>query len=670
MPSNVLRLDSPRWVPNCPLVFLCLVLFTSVLRSQDSESLVELEQAAQRAAANKASACVVQIETFGGLERVGEEVISDGPTTGTILTADGWIISSMYSFRQNPSSILVNLPGDERIAARLVATDFARELVLLKVDVERELPFAQSSRLDLSSEDVGSLVVGLGKIYSRTDATQSVGILSAVGRAYGRAVQTDAKISPVNYGGPLVDLEGRVIGILTPISPGTFFEGNSAELYDSGIGFAVPLKHILPRLERLQAGEDIKPGKLGIIPSSQNELAGPVVIVGALPGSAAARAGLMAGDVILSANGQPVEIFGNLRHAIASVDAGEELNLSVLRDSKQLDNLRCELTESIPIYRRRYLGFRLESPTSPASEPAEGEQVTDSAAFQVLSVDEGSPAAKAGLRTGMQLTELDGAELTSTDEIRKLIAVAELDRPIVLTARDGKEKSELKIVPAIWPDEIAAELKARLPADESDNCSQIDIRLGDLPNKITALVPPKAAELELGLLVLYPEPGKIDVELVETQWSDFCKNNGWIIVAVQSADPKRWSMEEIETAERVLGRMQASYNISPSRLAVGGLGIGGRVALVAGSMLRDRISGVLTIGTDLKRLNVRRDHMPLQSLDYLLVANEEGAEAAAEKLRSRGYSAISLNEPALEPARWATLPQAAIEGWLEGLSRF
>ncbi len=135
---------------------LLMCLLASTAQAQDAEKLLADEQAAFRRAAGAAAQAVVQIETFGGLERVGREIISDGPTTGTIVHKDGWIISSMYSFRQQPSSILVALPDGSRAAARIVARDHSRELVLLKVEAKSELPTALPCPPKKSSLDNGS----------------------------------------------------------------------------------------------------------------------------------------------------------------------------------------------------------------------------------------------------------------------------------------------------------------------------------------------------------------------------------------------------------------------------------------------------------------------------------------------------------------------------------
>ncbi len=97
----------------------------------------------------------------------------------------------------------------------------------------------------------------------------SVGILSALDRIWGKAMQTDAKVSPTNYGGPLIDLYGRVQGVLVPASPRAEGETAGFEWYDSGIGFAIPLEDVNRVLPRMLKGTketpvNLKRGLLGI----------------------------------------------------------------------------------------------------------------------------------------------------------------------------------------------------------------------------------------------------------------------------------------------------------------------------------------------------------------------------------------------------------------------
>jgi serine protease Do len=109
----------------------------------------------------------------------------------------------------------------------------------LKIEGVRNLPvpvFADPAHLR-----IGQYAVAIGFGYGGDEPAISAGIVSALNRLAGRAVQTDAKLSPANYGGPLIDIEGRVIGINVPLSPKTDETLGGTEWYDSGIGFAVPI---------------------------------------------------------------------------------------------------------------------------------------------------------------------------------------------------------------------------------------------------------------------------------------------------------------------------------------------------------------------------------------------------------------------------------------------
>ncbi len=636
------------------LVFALAVLGShSAARGQSTADLLQQEEAAFQSAADAAAPCVVQIETFGGLERVGDELVADGPTTGTIVDSQGWIISTLYNFRQQPASILVTLPDGQRSAARVVARDYSRELALLKVDVPNELPAAVPA--DPQRIAVGSWTVALGKTYDKAVVSQSVGIISALGRAYGRAIQTDAKVSPINYGGPLIDLHGQVIGVLAPISPGTFFEGDSSELYDSGIGFAIPLEDILERLPRMQQGNDIQPGKLGVVSSDQNEFSGPVVLTGAAPGSPAAKAGVQAGDVLIEALGKPIHLLAELRHALAQVDAGQEFPFVIRRGGNRLE-LKCELAAEIPVYRRRYLGLQLAQ---------------DETGLKILGIEADSPAAQSDLHVGDQLLACNGQPIRSKLDLAKILAVAELDVPLELGLEDGNDQAKsVRILATTWPESLPEQVPApRAGVDASAPVEILDVTLGDVPNQAFALVPPPADSPALGLLVLFPEPGAVDREKAKLVWQDFCRNQGWLVVVIASANPRAWSMEEVELASRVIGRMDQAYQLDKTRCVLGGLGIGGRLALLAATDQRQRVSGALTIGTSLDRFAIRRANAPSQSVDFLLVGEPPKLESVATQLKENGYAANVVPAGQLELQKWETLPIESISAWLAGLGR-
>ena len=262
----------------------CLALGAAAL-SQDSES---VQAQAIKAAVQKVAPSVVQIQTSGGLdvieatEMIGSGLrLGEGPTTGVIVSADGYIISSAYNFASKPTEIFVSVPGrKDRYVAKNVATDTTRMLTLLKIETD---PLPVPAATPKKEFRVGQWALAVGRTWSAADSppSVSVGIISALDRIWGKAIQTDAKVSPVNYGGPIVDIQGRVLGILVPASPRAQDETTGHEWYDSGIGFAVPFEDILAVLPRLKLGKNLQRGYLGFMPKS-GDIYGETPVIGAV----------------------------------------------------------------------------------------------------------------------------------------------------------------------------------------------------------------------------------------------------------------------------------------------------------------------------------------------------------------------------------------------------
>src|SRR5439155_13906927 len=186
-----------------------------------------------------------------------------------------------------PSSIIIAVPGQkERLVATVVATDQTRMLTLLKVQANG---FPVPAAAPKSGIRIGHTAIAVGRTLAANidqPPSVSVGIISALQRIWGKALQTDAKVSPTNYGGPLVDLTGRVQGVLVPASPRAEGETAGVEWYDSGIGFAVPLEDVNAVLDRLKQGKDLKKGLLmGLTLEGGNEFGTEPVVTGVAQGS-------------------------------------------------------------------------------------------------------------------------------------------------------------------------------------------------------------------------------------------------------------------------------------------------------------------------------------------------------------------------------------------------
>jgi len=208
-------------------------------------------------------------------------------------------------------------------------------LALLKINAEN-LPVP--ARAEAGSLRPGQWTLAAGWGYGGALPCVTVGILSALRRMDGRAVQTDAKISPANYGGPLFDVEGRLIGVCAPLGPGED-ELAGVEWYDSGIGFAVRCDFVDRRIERLKRGEILRRGLLGVNldvretavgEASLEEGASGLRILGE-PRGPAAEAGLQTGDVVTRIDGMPTPRIVDFKRAVALKAAGDEIKVEYIR---------------------------------------------------------------------------------------------------------------------------------------------------------------------------------------------------------------------------------------------------------------------------------------------------------------------------------------------------
>ncbi len=153
------------WLPLNLSVFFAAI----ALRAADVQ---QLEEMAMRAAVEAVAPAVVRIETFGGLQRVGRVLVGSGPTTGLIVSEDGFIVSSAFNFVQKPTSILVTLDNGTRAPATIVARDHSRMLVLLKVRTDEKLFVPPEVARD--QVHVGQWALAVGRTLEGGDTSVSV----------------------------------------------------------------------------------------------------------------------------------------------------------------------------------------------------------------------------------------------------------------------------------------------------------------------------------------------------------------------------------------------------------------------------------------------------------------------------------------------------------------
>ncbi|MEX2174433.1 MAG: PDZ domain-containing protein [Pirellulaceae bacterium] len=603
----------------------CWLALAALLPAQDD--LAGLEEQAMRAAVATVAPSVVKIETIGGLERVGEVLIGTGPTTGLIVSPDGYIVSSAFNFIQQPTSILVSLPGGHRAAAQIVARDHSRMLVLLKVDAPQALPVPVAAPRDEMS--VGQWAIAVGRTYDQPVPNLSVGILSALNRVWGKAIQTDAKISPANYGGPLVDIRGRVLGVLVPLSPqGQASEVAGAEWYNSGIGFAVPLAEINARLDVLKAGKDLHPGLLGISLKPGDIYSLPAEIAASQPGSPAYKAGLKAGDTIVEIDDKKIARQAQLKHVLGTHYAGDKVQLVLTRGETRVE-ATVELTDKLLPYRHPFLGIL---PLRDASE----------AGVAVRYVYPESSAAQAGVHPGDRIVALAGAPLADATTLRTAIANVEPQAKVTLEVVRGEQKISLEVQPTHLPTQITGELPPAIASPptalaEKPAVGLIEIKLPEETSECLAYVPQGYhPQIPHGLVVVLHAPGPIDRAAFESRWKETCNKHGLIALAPVSAKADKWEPTEATFIRKSLDDVLARYNVDPARIVTYGYQAGGSMAFLVGFANPDRVRGIVAVDAAPPARTKMPDNDPINRVALLVAtAEKSGATGAIKRVVAR-----------------------------------
>jgi serine protease Do len=603
-----------------PLITLLLLVATAPLKADDS--IEAREEQAMRDAVAKAAPAVVRIETVGGLERVGKVRVGHGPTTGLIVSEDGYVISSAFNFASKPASILVTLPGDRRVPAEIVARDHSRMLVLLKVKTDEKLPLPVAA--PPSEIQVGQWAIALGRTFAGDKTNVSVGIVSALDRVFGKAVQTDAKISPANYGGPLIDIQGRVLGVLVPMSAqgkgGSEVAG--VELYDGGIGFAVPLTGILDKLDQLKQGEDLHAGLLGISMKKGDPFGSPAEIALVPPGTPAAKAGLLAGDKVIGLDGRPIATQMQLKLAVGPRYAGETVQVTVARKDEQ-KLFKLELVDKIEPFSHAFLGILPERI---------GPGVT------VRYVYPNSPAAKAGVQMGDVISEINGKKVASTLEVLDVLSgFLPGDTVPVAVDRDG-ERIELSLDTAALPTEVIADLpEIKRPADEEQQPIEKGLReekLAEFKNVCQLYAPTNyRADVPSALLVWLHGPGGVDADAMLKRWQAHCDEHAILLAMPAAADENKWDRTEAEYLEELIASLADKYAVDPARTVVLGNQGGGEMAYKLGFENRTLIGGVAVVDAALPGLGRIPSNEPAERL-AIFSAHAKEAPAASKIERS------------------------------------
>jgi len=645
------------------LFALLFVVAAQNARAQDD--LLAAEEQSLRSAVERVAPGVVRIETVGGLERVGKVLVGTGPTTGLVVSEDGYVISSAFNFIQQPSSILVTLPSGKRASAKIAARDQSRMLVLLKVDTEEKLVVPQA--VPRSEMRVGQWAVALGRTFEQTEPSISTGVVSALNRIWGKALQTDAKISPSNYGGPLVDIRGRVFGVLVPLSPQQTGELAGAEWYDSGIGFAVPLEDIFAHLETLKAGKDLHPGLLGVSLKQGDIYSLAAEVAAAPPNSPANKAGVKPGDVIVELDGKPVTRQAELRHALGPHYAGGQVKLVLKRGDERVE-ATIELAEKLEPYAHPFLGLL---------PMRDGEKGANSVVIR--HVFPGSPAAEAGVKAGDKLVAIADKSATDAAGWQEVVAGLDPKEKVKLKLQRGEETLELEFTPSVLPTDIPAELPAAVARElaapaEPATTGLVELKLPEEKNEIWAVVPENYhAEVPHALVVWLHGMDGPDKDKLLARWKDLAAKHQLIVVAPSSGEGKKWEATESDLVRKVIDDALGRYNIDRTRVVAFGEQAGGTMAWLVGLQQQERVRGIAATDSIPPPRVKLPDNDPVRRLAIYTAVAEKSPLAAVMKVltgRLEGMKfPVTKRELGEKPRDLTPKETAELARWIDQLDR-
>jgi serine protease Do len=368
------------------------------------------------------------------------EVPTRGMGSGFIISKDGLILTNAHVVDE-AQEVTVKLSDRREYKAKVLGSDPATDVAVLKIDA-KDLPVVSLG--NTTNLGVGDYVLAIGSPFG-FEQSATAGIVSATGRSlpgdgYVPFIQTDVAVNPGNSGGPLFDTAGNVVGI-------------NSQIYSrsggyQGVSFAIPIDVALRVKDQIVATGKVAHARLGVSIQELNQslaesfkLKRPdgALVSSVAPGSAAAKAGLEPGDVILGFNAKPVERSGDLPALVGTMKPGDKATLEVWRGGKKIE-LPVVLGEASPQVASAEQGSGApQGKLGMAVRPLTSEErAAANLASGVVVEQSGGPSARAGIQPGDIIVSVNGTPVKSVDQLREMVS-GDNKTLALLIQRDGSK---------------------------------------------------------------------------------------------------------------------------------------------------------------------------------------------------------------------------------------
>lgn len=369
-----------------------------------------------------------------------------GQGSGFIINKKGYILTNNHVV-EGADTIRVTLSDKREFTGTVVGTDPQSDVALIKIDDPANLPVLPLG--DSSELEVAEWVIAIGNPFGLSQ-TVTVGVVSATGRSsvgineYENFIQTDAAINPGNSGGPLINSRGEAVGINTAL-----FSKTGGYM---GIGFAIPINMAKSIEKQLQEHGKVTRGWLGVVIQNVSkdladsfglEKAGGILISEVQQDSPASAAGLKRGDVIIELDGVVLDDVSDLRNRVALLSPESKAMLVVIRDGRE-KKIQVTIGEQPSDFSKQGssksvksledYGLTLQELTKELAERFEYE--VDSGLI-VSNVEQGSPAAKAGMKPGQLVEEVNKIPVRNLSDLGKVLRETSESGKILLRVRSG-----------------------------------------------------------------------------------------------------------------------------------------------------------------------------------------------------------------------------------------
>jgi len=387
-----------------------------------------------------------------GGQQAPEREVPSGVGSGFVIDSDGYLLTNHHVV-DGAESIIVTFPDKREFKGKVIGSDQRTDVALVKIE-GKSLPFLKIG--NVNNTKVGQWVVAIGSPFGLENSV-TAGIVSAKGRDTGEYlpfIQTDVAVNPGNSGGPLLNLDGEVIGINSQIysRTGGFM----------GISFAIPIDEAMRVAKQLRENGKVSRGRIGVgigeVDKDVAKALGLDSAVGALVGSVgkdspADKAGVIAGDIILRFDGKKVEKASDLPRIVGETKPGSKVNMVLWRKG-------AEKTVSITVAE-----FETEA-AKPAAAPAEkpkpveadklGLTVTDPTAQEksALNLTGGvvvrnavGMAASAGITAGDFILRVGRTDITSAKQFADLVKAIPKGQAAPMLVRRGENSFFVVLTP-------------------------------------------------------------------------------------------------------------------------------------------------------------------------------------------------------------------------------